>query len=139
MNSKSSQQGAGLRFCALLRFLCRLRVDRAVCETADAEASVTSSPSVNTGSTASSTLLKKGSRGEAVKTMQTMLNAASYSCGSADGIFGNKTLSALKAFQKDHGLAVDGIYGEKSAAAHVIPVIRIDHQTVSTSSYLHIF
>lgn len=46
-----------------------------------------------------------------------MLNAAGYSCGAADGIFGNKTLSALKSFQKDHGLAVDGIYGSKSEAA----------------------
>ena len=75
------------------------------------------SVSVNTGSTGGSTLLKKGSRGDAVKSMQIMLNAAGYSCGAADGIFGNKTLGALKAFQKDHGLAVDGLYGEKSAAA----------------------
>ena len=75
------------------------------------------SVSVNTGNTGSSTLLKKGSRGDAVKTMQTMLNAIGYSCGAADGIIGNKTLNALKSFQKDHGLTVDGIYGEKSAAA----------------------
>lgn len=71
--------------------------------------------------------LTKGSAGEAVRTMQTMLIACGYSCGAtgADGDFGNNTLAALKAFQKDSGLAVDGIYGpatkadlEKAFASH---------------------
>lgn len=65
------------------------------------------------------TFLKRGSKGEAVKTMQTMLIACGYSCGScgADGSFGAATLSALKAFQIAAGLDVDGIYGPKSRAA----------------------
>ena len=65
------------------------------------------------------TLLKKGSRGDNVKVMQTLLIKAGYSCGSAgaDGIFGNDTLFALKSFQQDHGLTADGIYGPKSKAA----------------------
>ena len=43
--------------------------------------------------------LTKGSTGEAVKTMQTMLIACGYSCGAtgADGDFGNNTLTAVKA------------------------------------------
>jgi hypothetical protein len=63
--------------------------------------------------------LTKGSTGEAVKTMQTMLIACGYSCGSAgaDGDFGNNTLAAVKAFQKDKGLTVDGIYGPVTKAA----------------------
>ena len=63
--------------------------------------------------------LKKGSTGEAVKVMQTMLIACGYDCGStgADGDFGKNTLAALKAFQKDAGLAVDGVYGPLSKAA----------------------
>ena len=63
--------------------------------------------------------LKKGSKGDAVKTMQTMLIACGYSCGSAgaDGDFGNNTLAAVKAFQKDKGLTVDGIYGPVTKAA----------------------
>lgn len=60
--------------------------------------------------------LKIGSTGSAVKTMQTMLIACGYSCGSAgaDSSFGNATLSALKKFQKENGLTVDGVYGSKS-------------------------
>ena len=63
--------------------------------------------------------LKKGSKGDAVKTMQTMLIACGFSCGSAgaDGDFGNNTLAAVKAFQKDKGLTVDGIYGPVTKAA----------------------
>jgi peptidoglycan hydrolase-like protein with peptidoglycan-binding domain len=63
--------------------------------------------------------LKKGDTGEAVKTMQTMLIACGYSCGStgADGDFGKNTEAALRAFQKDNGLTVDGIYGPVSKAA----------------------
>ena len=69
--------------------------------------------------TAADNTLTKGSVGEAVKTMQTMLIASGYSCGAtgADGDFGNNTLAALKAFQKDSGLAVDGIYGPATKAA----------------------
>ena len=64
-------------------------------------------------------MLGKGDRGGAVEEMQKMLIVCGYSCGScgADGIFGNSTLKALVTFQKDSGLAVDGIYGPKSKAA----------------------
>ena len=44
--------------------------------------------------------------------------ALGYSCGAygADGEFGRATESALKAFQADNGLTVDGIAGEKTFA-----------------------
>ena len=63
--------------------------------------------------------LQKGDSGDAVKTMQKMLIACGYSCGSAgaDGSFGDKTLAAVKAFQKAAGLTVDGIYGPVTKAA----------------------
>jgi hypothetical protein len=58
--------------------------------------------------------LKLNSRGTEVKELQTKLNALGYNCGTADGIFGNKTLNAVKEFQKDNGLAVDGIVGKNT-------------------------
>ena len=74
---------------------------------------------VTSSTNTTSTNLKKGSSGSAVKTMQTMLIACGYSCGStgADGSFGANTLKAVKAFQKAAGLTVDGIYGPKTKAA----------------------
>lgn len=70
-------------------------------------------------SSVSKSYLQKGDKGDDVKTMQSMLIACGYSCGScgADGDFGNGTLSALKAFQKDNNLTVDGLYGSKSKEA----------------------
>ena len=67
---------------------------------------------------ATDTNLKKGSKGDAVKTMQTMLIACGYSCGSAgaDGDFGKNTEAAVKAFQSATGLTVDGIYGPVTKA-----------------------
>lgn len=60
--------------------------------------------------------LQKGSEGKQVKTLQRLLIALGYSCGNAgvDGDFGTATDKAVKAFQKDNGLTVDGIVGVKS-------------------------
>lgn len=58
--------------------------------------------------------LKKGSSGADVKTLQTRLNELGYDCGKVDGKYGDKTAAAVKAFQKDHNLTVDGIAGAKT-------------------------
>ena len=60
--------------------------------------------------------LKKGNKGEYVKTLQKKLIAQGYSLPryGADGDFGSETESALKAFQRDHGLNADGIAGKKT-------------------------
>ena len=70
-------------------------------------------------SVSDNTTLQKGSSGSAVKTMQIMLIACGYSCGNAgaDGDFGKGTFNALKAFQTDASLVVDGIYGQASKTA----------------------
>lgn len=62
--------------------------------------------------------LQKGDTGTQVKLMQKFLIWAGYSCGKtgADGDFGDATLSAVKAFQKANGLAVDGGWGIKCNA-----------------------
>ena len=58
-----------------------------------------------------------GSVGDAVREAQTLLNKLGYDCGEVDGIFGWKTLEAVKAFQEDAGLKVDGIIGVATWAA----------------------
>jgi len=55
--------------------------------------------------------VKKGSKGDAVKGLQNALNARGYDVGTVDGIFGPATETAVKSFQRDFGLDVDGIVG----------------------------
>jgi peptidoglycan hydrolase-like protein with peptidoglycan-binding domain len=54
---------------------------------------------------ASATMLKKGSRGAAVRALQLKLGVA------ADGVFGPQTRGAVVRFQRRNRLAVDGIAG----------------------------
>lgn len=58
-------------------------------------------------------VLKKGSKGNEVKAMQTLLIGYGFSCGSsgADRDFGSNTDKALRAYQKANGLEVDGCCG----------------------------
>lgn len=62
-------------------------------------------------------LSKYGSRGDEVKQIQEKLKRWGYYNGSVDGIYGSKTLSAVKSFQKKNGLTVDGIAGTKTLNA----------------------
>lgn len=55
--------------------------------------------------------VRYGSRGEDVTFLQQRLTAKGYGVGTIDGIFGNKTLEAVKAFQAENNLTVDGIVG----------------------------
>jgi peptidoglycan hydrolase-like protein with peptidoglycan-binding domain len=57
--------------------------------------------------------LSQGSKGAAVKVLQTILNAEGAGL-SVDGSFGPKTAAAVKEFQKKHGLAADAIVGRKT-------------------------
>lgn len=61
--------------------------------------------------------LRRGSKGAEVTRLQTALNAQGYDCGAADGIFGAKTETAVRNFQRDHSLTVDGIAGKATQAA----------------------
>ena len=56
-------------------------------------------------------LLKKGAKGEAVWTMQTLLSDRGYCTGGVDSDFGAKTDKALRAFQRATGLEADGECG----------------------------
>lgn len=53
---------------------------------------------------------------EEVTGVQARLNNLGLDCGSVDGVIGHKTEAAVKAFQEEHGLKVDGIPGPKTQA-----------------------
>lgn len=63
--------------------------------------------------------LRRGSTGEYVTLLQTKLIQMGYDCGQtgADGKYGDKTVAAVKAFQRDAGLTVDGVCGKNTWAA----------------------
>lgn len=62
-------------------------------------------------------LSKYGSRGDEVKQIQTKLKNWGYYNGSVDGIYGSKTVEAVKYFQRKNGLTADGIAGPKTLSA----------------------
>lgn len=66
---------------------------------------------------ANAAVVKVGSRGTVVKTIQTKLKRWGYYTGSVDGIYGAKTKSAVQYFQRKNGLTADGIVGNATAKA----------------------
>ena len=66
-----------------------------------------------------STLLRKGSRGAKVRELQNNLIKLGYSLEpyGADGDYGTVTYHAVKKFQEDHKLEVDGVVGDNTREA----------------------
>ena len=62
-------------------------------------------------------LSQMGSRGEEVRQVQTALQNRGYDPGTVDGIYGEKTEAAVRQFQRDQGLTVDGIAGPATLKA----------------------
>jgi len=69
-------------------------------------------------------LITRGSHGDSVEEFQKILKDLGYDLGEfgpkgdgVDGKFGRMTKEAIKSFQKDHGLKVDGIIGINTATA----------------------
>lgn len=62
-------------------------------------------------------LIHSGSQGGPVKDAQCLLNRYGYDAGTVDGVFGPRTDEAVRAFQRDAGLEVDGYIGPKTWAA----------------------
>lgn len=60
--------------------------------------------------------LRLGSKGILVQRLQNKLIELGYEPGSPDGIFGQKTDNAVKAFQTESGLISDGIVGRRTLA-----------------------
>ena len=59
-------------------------------------------------------LLREGYRGAYVTLLQQLLESNLYPVGEIDGIFGSRTLSAVRAFQGANNLAVDGLVGNNT-------------------------
>ncbi len=62
-------------------------------------------------------LLRTGTRGTDVTGLQRFLSAVGFEPGPADGVFGPLTDAALRSFQSDRGLIVDGIAGPQTLFA----------------------
>jgi N-acetylmuramoyl-L-alanine amidase len=56
-------------------------------------------------------------RGDDIADLQQRLNALGFDAGREDGIFGKQTADALREFQRNAGVAVDGIAGPATSAA----------------------
>ena len=79
-------------------------------------------------------LSKYGSTGNEVKQIQKKLKNWGYYDGNVDGIYGSKTVSAVKKFQRKNGLTVDGITGPKTLAALGIQASSSGGSTSSSNS-----
>ena len=70
-----------------------------------------------------------------IKLVQKKLKNWGYYTGAVDGIYGSKTKSAVKLFQKRNGLTVDGIIGNKTLAAMGISQSMLSSSTSSVNGY----
>ncbi len=66
--------------------------------------------------TATPGLLKKGDNGDSVRRMQNRLKELGFYDGVVDGDFGGGTEEAVRLFQRQHGLDVDGVAAQKTFA-----------------------
>ena len=63
------------------------------------------------------TLSRYGSTGSEVIQIQTKLRNWGYYNGAVDGVYGSRTVAAVKYFQRRNGLTADGIAGDQTLSA----------------------
>lgn len=89
-------------------------------------------PSTPTMTTA---ILRKGSTGPEVKSLQKKLLQIGYYLGSygADGDYGDATVTAVRKFQKDNSLAIDGEAGPDTLAKidKVLPIVQQEQKAIA--------
>lgn len=74
--------------------------------------------------------VKLGDSGAEVEEVQKYLIAKNFLTGEADGIFGEETEAALKKFQSEHGLLVDGVCGEET-----LKLLKTSENVAGTKNY----
>ena len=110
---------------------------------------VTSAPSLTMSAAASAqrdctitSTLRRGARSEQVRCLETLLVGRGYSLSGPDNFFGTSTVKAVKAFQADQGLGVDGIVGPVTlralgqaaqAAPATVPAAIIETRVIGSS------
>ncbi|GAK13079.1 peptidoglycan-binding protein [Geomicrobium sp. JCM 19039] len=75
------------------------------------------SGSGSTPTTPSNTVLRQGAQGQAVTNLQQQLRDNGYMNIAPTGVFGDLTYQAVRKFQRDKGLVVDGIAGPATFGA----------------------
>lgn len=89
-------------------------------------------PSTPTMTTA---ILRKGSTGPEVKSLQKKLLQIGYYLGSygADGDYGDATVTAVRKFQKDNSLAIDGEAGPDTLTKidKVLPIVQQEQKAIA--------
>lgn len=68
-------------------------------------------------------------RGDDVASLQARMNALGFDAGREDGIFGPLALGAVRAFQREYGVAEDGMFGPRTRAA--LSGLRVDRPGTS--------
>jgi len=71
-----------------------------------------------------SRVMSRGDEGIDVAVLQQKLKQLNYYKGKLDGLYGSGTVEAVKKFQRDNGLKVDGVFGESSFK--VIPNLKAE-------------
>lgn len=76
--------------------------------------------------------LSQGSRGPDVRLLQSILNRIGYNAGTVDEVFGGQTYRAVITFQRNNGLAADGVVG--SATWNVLTKLIRGYDTYTVRS-----
>jgi len=71
------------------------------------------------------------------RTIQANLRKAGFEVGPLDGVFGLKTIGAIRAFQNSAGLSVDGVVGKKTWKELISEPLIDDPQHITTRKHGH--
>ncbi|MDQ0255798.1 cell wall-associated NlpC family hydrolase [Evansella vedderi] len=80
------------------------------------------------------TLLNVGDEGPKVETIQRLLKEIGYFIHDVDGVYNTKTKNAVRLYQKDHGLMIDGIVGNETIT-HLVGTKQVVTSDITFAQY----